>query len=432
MEITGIELLESYARYTAIFFIPIFVLITYSVGKRLKLAPNQCFLLSFMALSSTFFPYAAPVHPRVLATLLFLLLFTLLVIPRRTFADTLITIILFSVLVVTHGQVSIALLPGLILLDIYRKEPRFTALFLVIFGVWYIYSASGVLYLGLKAVNLPFANLQSMVQIERYQEPASTVRLIQRYSNISYLFSYAILITVSAILLFKRRINEQHRKQVISIFCWAIGVSSMVVFGLGEEAWRAFVLSIVPAATIIVLSFSGRKLVNTLMIALMCLFTILGLLSNYVGENRPTGNQQLTIELRGAEFFIDRVKPEREFARIGEKRDRPVMVNAYFYSYGWNNLMYYGRWKILSIPFDHPHSKAEADISELDLLHYVIMSKQGDEYTERMGSEPYNAWPQTETGRGANLLYNNGDFQIYENTDWESKYYQEWLRKGDE
>ncbi len=77
LEITGIDFLQI-VRYTPLFFWPpCFVLITYGIGKRLKLAPNRCFLLSLLALSSWILSYSGFYYPRFVAMILLLLVLML-------------------------------------------------------------------------------------------------------------------------------------------------------------------------------------------------------------------------------------------------------------------------------------------------------------------------------------------------------------------
>jgi hypothetical protein len=136
-------------------------------------------------------------------------------------------------------------------------------------------------------------------------------------------------------------------------------------------------------------------------IALMCLFVALNPLANYSGE--ASWPQVLTTELKGTQFFALKVKPEER----------------YFYGVGGTLVLYHNpNLTVAFSPVVPPLAQGpgKADISVLNDLHYVIISRQGsDSPIFAWGEDPYAAWPQTEAGKRADLIYNNGYFQIYEN-----------------
>jgi len=398
MEITGLDLYP-FLKYASLLWIPCFVFVTYGIGKRFKLEPNRCFLLSFLAISSWLINFAGYYYARFPAMILFLLIFMLLLVPRRTPAENIAVVLMFTALVITHGLTAVAVLLALTLLAIYRKNPISMLLFIVIFGVWYIYQATGALDIGIDAFKKPLKDIFSLVEGGRYQVSASTSRLVTRYSELSYLAAYAALMIGSAVLLLRRKIKEEHRKLIIALFCWAIGVALIVFWGHGEASFRTFIYCIVPALCIVVLSFSNTKL----LIPLMCLFVVLSPLFSYAGQ--AGWGQVLTTELKGTKFFALEVKPK----------------SSYLYGPGGQLIFYYDPGMVSSPHLD-PLSTAnvtrlgDVDLSVLDKLQYVIISKQETSWQEFTWNEaPYASWPQTEGGKKANLLYDNGDFQIYEN-----------------
>ncbi len=397
LEVTGAYLLPI-MKYTPLFWILCFVFITYGIGKRFKLEPERCFLLSFLAISSWLIAFAGFYYARFPAMMLFMLLFMLLIVPRRTIADRVAVTLMFAALVLTHGLTAMAVLPAVILLSFYRRDYSFVALFIVIFGAWYMYEATTALEAGIQAFTTPLRNILELTQAERYQVSASTARLASRYSELGFAALYGVLMMGSVILLLRRRITGQRRNQVISIFRWAIGVGLIVLWGHGEVVFRAFIYCVVPAACIIVLSFSSRKV----LIPLMCLFVALSPLSNYAGL--AGWGQVLTTELKGAEFFALEVKTPGSYF-YGPGNQLPFYYNPDLVMFPNYNPFWYTRWP------------GEVNLSDLDWnVHYIISSKQLTNWqTFSWGEAPYDAWPKTEAGQKADLLYNNGDFQIYEN-----------------
>lgn len=396
LEVTGIGLIHI-MKYTPLYWVLSLVLITYAIGKRLELERNYCFLLSFLALSSWIIPFAGFYCSRLPAMTLFLLLFMLLLTPRKTASETVVTILLFSALAITHGLTALAVLPGLISLSIYKRRARFIPPFIAIFGSWYMYQASLGMETGLYSLLTPLKNIFEISQIEIYQVPSAMARYVARYSLLAFVASYAILITGSIVLLLRHKVTGTRRGQVISLFCWS-GAVALLAFGShGQDLPRSYIYSLVPVACIVTLSFSSRKLLFSLMI----LFVALSPFVNY-GALAGFG-QVFTSELKGAEFMAFKVKPQ----------------STYFGDYS-NNLALYYDPNLIKVPFVVPDYLArwpgEADLSVLDESSYVVISRAGiNRLVFAWGEDPYAAWPQTETGRNADLIYNSGYFQIYEN-----------------
>jgi len=78
---------------------------------------------------------------------------------------------------------------------------------------------------------------------------------------------------------------------------------------------------------------------------------------------------------------------------------------------------------MLNVPYYGPQPRPDTDLSLLDGVRYVILTKQSTEYfrSYAYGYIPgeqylYDTWPQTETGQKADLIYNSGGYKIYENT----------------
>ena len=401
-----------FVKAMPLYFTLCFVLITYSIGKRLELSPNRCFLLSFLAIASWMPDFAGLYYPRMYAMILFLLLFMLLLVSRRTAAETVVMILMFSTAVLIHGLVAMALIPGVVVLAVYRRDFRFVALFITIFFAWNIYLAPLVVESGIiSMLQSPFLSILSLADIERYQQPALMSTIVARYTRIPYAISYIALMVGCAILLLRRGITGERRKQVFSLYFFATGLLVITVFGTGESVWRAYIYDIVPALAIVALSLPRRKIITALAIALMCLFTFLHLPANYCGESQ--WGQVQTYQLRGTEFFATKVKVS------------PGEILSQFY--GGEVFWYYNTDFTCSLPLTssvalldtfykthevRPH--LVEPINTLDRIPYVIISRHGTYPPE------FNArvWPQTEAGGKANLIYNNGGLQLYENYMW--------------
>ena len=401
----------SFVKAMPLYFTLCFVLITYGIGKRLELSPNRCFLLSFLAIASWMPDFAGLYYPRAYAMILFLLLFMLLLVPRRTATETVMMILMFGTAVMMHGLVTLALIPGVVVLAVYRRDFRFVTLFIVILLAWNIYQAPLVVKSGIiSLLHNPFLSIFSLADIERYQQPALMSTIVARYTRIPYAISYIALMVGCTILLI-RSIKGERKKQVISLYVFAIGVLAITVLGTGESIWRAYIYDIVPALAIVALLLPRRKIMTALTIALMCLFTFLHLPANYSGESQ--WGQIQSYQLKGTEFFATRVK-----LSPGE---------ILFQPYGGELFWYYNSSLAQSLPL--PDSAAlmytfyksretrpylVEPTNTLDRIAYVVISRHG----AYLSQFDLRDWPQTEAGGKANLIYNNGGLQIYDNYMW--------------
>jgi hypothetical protein len=398
-------------KYMTLYFLLCFILVTYGIGKSFKLAPEHCFLLSFLALSSWLIGFAGYYYPRSYGIMLFLALFMLILTPNRTIAENIVIILLFSTSVLTHGMLPLAFIPAVILLAIYRRDPRFLALFIVITFAWYIYQAPIAMEIGIGQLLNPLWEIMRLSQIERYQESAPAMLWAIRYARLVYLISYAGLMAGCVFLLLRRQIIAERRRQVISLFAFAIGVASTVILGFGETTYRTYLYCIVPALCIVGLSLPRQKIATVLMVVLMCVFVIAYLPANH--GNEAVYGQVHTSELKGTEFFINEVNPPAGVA---------------FYTFA-AQLMYYHQGFLATVGFpncadverDFPELRERypeiylEPISVLDRLYYVITSRQS---ASDYPGVPWQTWPHTKAGEMANLIYDNGHFQIYDNYMW--------------
>jgi hypothetical protein len=397
LEITKANLLDI-MKYTPVFWILCFVLTTYGIGKVLKLPPDRCFLLSLLALSSFWLSFGGFYYPRLIAMMLFLLLFMLLLKPKRAVPETVAIIAMYVALVMSHGEVAISALLGLILLCIYKRDYRLLALFVVITSAWYTYQVAESLRYGISYLTTFFRDVLTMSQTERYQAPsAATGRLVARYSQLLSLGLFGILMIWSLILLVRHKIVWQHRDHIRTIYAWSLGVASFAVFGMSQSVVRSYIKCTVPAAGIIALSFYSKKL----LVPLILIFIPLSLLVNYAAL---AGFGQATVsELDGSRFLAIDVKPDNYFA----------MFNA--------KLAFYYDPRMVTIPAASPQysgavSLDTANTSVLDKYHYVVTSQdRSNSLVFAWGEDPYAAWPQTEVGGKADLIYSSGYFEIYRN-----------------
>lgn len=412
LEISGIASSSflDFIKAMPLFFMICFVLVTYSIGKRFDLSPNRCFLLSFLAITSWMPDFAGLYYPRMYAIVLFLLLFMLLLVPRRTSAEMAMVILMFFAAMIFHGLVALALIPGVVGVAVYRRNYMLVASLAVIYIAWNTYVTPLVIVRGIGSLGQPFYNIFQLAKVEHYQQPALTSTLVSRYTLIPYAVSYIMLMIVSAVLLINH-IKGERKKQVISLYLFAIGVLGITVLGFGESVLRAYIYAIVPALAIVMLSLPMRKIVTALCISLMCLFAILHLPANYCGESQ--WGQIQTYQLKAAEFFSTRIT-----VSSGELLFQPYGGEIFwYYNTDFVRVSFLPDAVALLHTYNvtHEYTPYLVDpINTLDRIAYVVISRSGS-YLPQLDAR---LWPQTEAGEKSNRIYNNGGIQIYDNYMW--------------
>ena len=384
-------------KYWGLVGVVVVAFITYSIGKRFGLAPGYCFLVSFLAISSWlagFFGWS----PRSLGMVLFLLLLMLILTWKRTASEIVLMVLIFAALVITHGLATLAVFPVLILVSIYRRNGSLVIPFAVIFGAWYIYEATAALHAGVDQFLLhPFLSIFRYAEPGRYETASATARAVARYSQLGRVAIYVPFVAGSVLLLWKRKTMGDNKGRAIVAFCWLIGAASVGLLSYGEELQRAYLFAIVPSAIVIALCFTDRKV----LIPLMCLSVALFLPANHA--TTVSWGQVLTTELKGTEFVALRVNPS--YPQTFFYPDSGLMR---YYNPNLKVSLYSTTYEILS--------PQDVDLSKLDGLDFVIMSKQETEsLLFAWGEDPYSVWPNTDAGQRAELIYENGYFEVYKN-----------------
>ena len=390
-------------KYVPLVWLLFLILVTYSTGKRVNLAPNYCFLLSSLAVLS-FWIGVNEYTPRLLGMILLLTIFMLILNPQKNIGEYIASMVLFSALVMTHGTSSIAAVFAITLLSIYKRDPILIIFFIMVFAAWQIYESPLMFKEGILSIRANMLNIFEVTHLENYQSATSTGRLAGRYSQLGYLVIYAVSMLGVVFSLMTHKIKSASRKYVLTLFFWIIGTGAMLLIASGQEVTRTYSFLVVPLACIICLAFINWKI----LIPIMCIFSILFPLARY--STVASWGQVLTTELKGSEFWANRDINEAYFA---ENYSDPALI------------MHYNR-NMLTYTYYSPNNIStmgeKAANDALNAIPYIILSKQGDDaLTLGMKVNPYTAWLQTENGGKSSLIYNNGYFQIYRNNYVSSK-----------
>ena len=391
--LTGIDF-SHLIMYMPLFWVLCYIFISFAIGKRFDFSSNQSFLLSSLALSSfwTFhYYYGAPSF----AILIYLLLFMFIITFRNTIKETVPLILTFTALVITHMLTTITALSALFVQSLYKRQTKFILLFLAICAAWYIYLAPLMFEVGVKDFMAQATALEffSFLETEKYRMGTLLTRQVVHTCRLSYLGIYATCMAIAFILYLTGRVKRENKKRLGICFAWLIGVVLLLVlrYGAAEIDDRVFVLSLIPMACIMILSFNRK-----VFIALMILLIVLHIPAHYGTE---CFGMARTTELEGAEFFAMKISGH----------DEP-------YSYRFHPYVrYYDPEKVL-MPWKSFTGSHQPDISKMDPATYIANSNESHYFMLYCyGFDPVQVWIE-QNKNNLTSFYDNGYFKGYMNT----------------
>ncbi|MDO8725004.1 MAG: hypothetical protein Q7J35_02925 [Candidatus Methanoperedens sp.] len=399
--------IENVLKYFPLFWVFSVILITFSIGKRLRLLSNQSFLASFLILASFWGPlyYYGPVS---IAYLLYLLLFMFIVafskiIPNNYLAEVHRAILIsltFITLIITHILTPIMIISSFIfsssfIQSLHKKRTIFIIFFIILFTSWYLYLAQFMFETGVKEVikQVSQPDIFGLFKTGKY----SSVEIITfsshwivRYSRLFYIGVYAIAMIVASTFYITGRIKKDNKELTKICFFWLIGIFILFVIKYGAEIdERIYLFSLVPMGYIITFTFD-RKILTVLAILLIL---------PHIPAHYGTESSDLirTTELNGAKFFA-----EKTIFHIGESYFS--MWDTFIDYYDPEKVKIYGR--TLSI-IEKP------DPTKIDNSTYIINSNGSYNFLfYTFGFDPLKEWIQFNQGK-INQFYDNGFYQIF-------------------
>lgn len=412
--------IENLLKYMPLFWVISVVLITFSIGKRLRLLSSQSFMASFLILASLWtglYYYGPP----SLAYLLYILLFMFIVIfnkfslnvpPAETLKheyidfikDKIINIMLISMafiaLVITHVLTPIAVISSFIFsspfIQTFRKKRiRFIIVFLILFIAWYVYLAPVMFETGIKefvtqAMQLDFL---SFFKTEKYSPGEFLTRWIVHYSRLFFLGIYAIAMIVAYAFYMTGRTKRENIELTKICFFWLAGVLALFAlkYGRNEIDDRIFLFSLLPMVYIITFTFDRRIL------AILAILLILFHMPAHYGTE--SFDSVRTTELSGAKFFTTNA----------------VFDNRETYFSMWDTFIDYYNPEMIKVLYWTMPVADKPDPSRIGNATYIINSDGSHNFISySFGSDPLKEWIQLNQGK-LSLFYNNGFYQIYKN-----------------
>lgn len=392
-------------KYMPLFWLLFFILITFSIGKRLNFSLCQSFLLSFLSISS-FWVSQYYYSPQSFGFLLYLMIFLLGIISftnnDMNTTKKFLFLLIFSTIVIDHLLTTITTISSLIFFFNYRiikeKDIRLLLItFLIIFMAWHVYLSLQVLKIGIPDFIGRMMTTEFYSLAKTKLNPGSQTDLFSKIFQLAYIFIFSILIVIS-LFLDRLKIKKTYLRP---IYFWLIGITFISIIAYGTETYeRVYMFSIVPIICIIIISFMDHKLDKRLFVSLMVVFIILFIPAHYGNESIGTGT--LT-ELKGSEFFSLEIKPHEPY------------FDSYFYEF--NKYIFYFDPSLLSIK--HESFYKTYDYSKMENTKYIIESRlTNNRYMFIYDFDPLQAWLD-KNEKQVNMLYNNGFFDIYKKVRFE-------------
>lgn len=401
-------------KYMPLAWTIILIFIMYGVGRTFKLPANQCFMITFLLLSS-FWIMNYYYGPQSVAYILYLVFFISMInlykdkgqtTRRETIAFTILTLLIFIATVMTHMLTSMLLIATLLFSSrflipykikpkdfLYRNGIKFVILFTVIFIGWHIYIAPLMFNTGVRDLieQILEGQLFSVFTSEKYSSGTMLIRQIIHYSRIVYLVTFAICMMMAAIFYLRNKIEDKYKYHVKICFLWFIGISTLLVFRYGAEMDdRVYMFSLLPMILIIIMTFD-RKIITVLSI----LFLVFHIPAHYGTESY---DMVYTTELKGSKFMASNMNP---YGSINYYNSRLVI--------------YYNPGLITDIRGSgYKEGYYNPDDESLESSYYILHSRQISNYLVYFfGVDKIQNWLNKDNR--LNLLYNNGYYSVYQN-----------------
>lgn len=384
-------------KYMPIFWVLAVILISYGAGKLFKLPNNQCFITSILVISS-FWTINYYYGPQSLAYILYLLFFvSIIFLYRRSDATNVaFMVMVFFTIVVMHMLTSIAIISSFLFSSrviqfLYKHKIKFMAFFMIVFIGWYVYVATIMFSVGIKDVIRQIADdtLFDTFKGEKYSAGYTLLRQVIHFSRLSYLGIYGILMTIATVLYMKGLTKKENIVYIKICLFWLIGTILLLGLRYGAEIDdRVYILSLLPMALIIVMTFD-KRIVSILAILLIAL---------HVPAHYGTESFDMvqTTDLQGSKF-------------IAPQLGTYDSVN-YYYS---PLIRYYNSQFSNSKGFRRGYYNP--DDESLRNSTYIVSSRQMNNYLLYVfGNNNIKNWLQIE-GDKLTLLYDNGNYNIYKN-----------------
>ena len=396
--------LDTLIKYMTLPWLIYFVFITFSIGNSFELSPNRCFLLSFLTISS-FWTSHHYHSPQSFAFLIYLLIFLFTISISDSVKKKYVSVVIFSFMVITHLLTTVATLLPLFTTLIYKRYKRMKIgkdfiLLCVIFLIWHLYFATTVLKWGVPDTVGRIVNMESVSTVSAKLHPTSLTELLCKVLQFAYIFIFTIPVGIFLYNYRKKEYRERdfsEKTMLNSIIFWLSGLVFLTVAAYGSEIFeRLYLYSSVPLACFMIISLKNYRHSNKIFVCIMVIFVVMIIPAHYGNEIQSI---TYTTELKGTDFLSKIIQPQSPY------------YDDYFYqfsSYVW----YFNPNLILAQhnSFDSPY-----DYSVINQTRYIVNSRHTDDISIfNFGFNPTKEW----LDKGNNtldLLYNNGEFDIYKN-----------------
>lgn len=382
-------------KYIPFLFLLLYILFCFALGSVFEFSLNKSFLLCIIFLSSLFSAHQWYPSPQSLALTIYIYLFFILIsnIKDKYFGHVM-TIIMYTSIVITHFLTSTILLISMIIQLIYGKITKssilninYVMIFSIIFFGWMIYLIPMTFKYGIttfleQVTNMDFIYWKGTTKFV----PTTHIKEIVNFFRLSYAIIFVTMLVACVIKILKNDLPLKNERTIGTCAIWIFGVAPFVFLKYGLEIFeRIYGFTLIIVIFVSLLMFSDKKF----FVVLMTLLIIIHIPAHYGSEST---DMTTTTELKGSEFFA-------------------VNAEKYPYVYNFGSFIRY-----YDPSFTPVHIKGiiwSDKIQDTSFIYnknyrYIIDSKKTDNFLKyHIGFNPI----QNLSTR--NLIYNNSQFFIY-------------------
>jgi hypothetical protein len=397
--ITGLSDHIEFARYVPLIWPIFFMLALQGIGNRLGMSNKERFILCFLVLSSRF--GYIEYQPSSIAPILFLMFIIPIIKSERNIADSLIAILLLIGVIITHSVTSIALILGIVILSIWRKDYLIASLSIILLVAWYLYIAGGAFTQAIEIVRNSFlSGAFLLLNTQGYQTvgPTPVGRLFVRYGYFLFAFLYLLILVRSVIWILRHKSEKVIRQKAGLFLALILGLAFLPLVSQQETVQRAFFFAMPLIGCIFLLTKPSWKF----LITVMTIFLMIIPFVRYSQEG--IYSYVYSTELKSSAFVAEKIMPEKDIWMY----HHPELLSYYLPGQKFIGVADWRWWA--------PMPTTDIPTYALSGLRWVVMSKPGsDVLMWNFGGDNFKFWPETEDAINDNMIYNNGSEQIYDN-----------------
>jgi hypothetical protein len=378
----------------------IIVSFAYSFSRRFGFVRQRAFGFTFMVLVSYWIDWNN-LSPEGLSMLLYFLCFVMIVSYGDTPTKSLLLMLVFAALTLTHGYTSFAALLGIGAVLLIRKKSYTVALTMFIIAiVWIAYDASSAPSI-VWAVLLtnPLGGLtQSIQQLSAVGHQIAFARSVDGDLKLAYGVILAGAASWSALSIIRRKLDVRVAKDAGVVLIWLLGIGLATIpivassVSVSDTVFRLYLYALIPIAYLAMRSIKSKTVLLVLVLFMFAAFVP----TKY---NTEALTQVLPSELAGSHLFALGYQ-SGPYYLFGVDEEKSVLLFAP---------------DLITVPAWSP-ARVNFSVGALRASRYVLLSEMGEaQVIWTSGFEYYNNVVNVISNIGFNRVYDNQYYSQFEN-----------------